>query len=141
MVALDVSRREANIYGSALAYAPSYSSPEIWTTLNRRYVGGKPLEEHRQIALARTEYDRAIRSMNLYDQMEIAGIRYQGETAREFAKAVQETGAPIHSVINAWNLVRVVRGEKPADIYETDRDSIQRIFDHALLLDFLAERS
>ena len=79
MAAIDTSQREANIYGAALALAPSYTSPEIWTTLNKRYVAGKPLSEHHQIARARSEYDNAVRMINLYDRMTIAGIAYEGE--------------------------------------------------------------
>lgn len=141
MAAIDTSQREANIYGAALALAPSYTSPEIWTTLNRRYVAGKPLSEHHQIARARSEYDSAVRMINLFDRMTIAGIAYEGENPRLYAERLQDLGAPLYSIINAWNLARTLKREQPALIYEADRETLPEVYRHGLLIEFLESRS
>lgn len=140
-VRVDMSQRESNIYGAALMYAPSYSSPEIWTVLNRRCLAGKPLDEHLKIASARHEYDSGIKMINLYDGFSVAGLVYEDETAREFAQKVQDSGAEAHSVINAWNLTRTMCGEQPALIVETDREHLQGIYEAGALIDFLEGRS
>lgn len=136
------AHREENIFAAALAHAPSYSAPEIWAVSENVFVGGHPVAEHLEIARARREYDLALQTLDEYRTMLVGGVRYvDGEDPRDYAMRVQRSGAPIRSVVNAWNLARLAQGMRTASVYESDRNTLIELAPDARLVDFLEARA
>lgn len=130
--------RESDIFGAAFTYAPSYDGPELWTLIEGVLVPGKPTAEHLEIARARRQYDVGVKTLQAYGKATINGMVYSaGGDPREFASTIMGLGAPARSVITAWNLARLSRGERTAHLYLKDRQAVLDAYAEGALVDLL----
>lgn len=120
--------RIANIFSAARLEAPSYSDTELWTLIEGVTIGGKPASEQLAVGRAVSEYDRAISRLADGVVPVIAGRTLDERVSPAVIAAdLARQGASAHTVVNGFNLARIVRGQPPLAVGEGNAPALSRL--------------